>query len=253
MNGAAAGALQSFAWRLETYDSLGSTSDACVSRAVAGEAEGLAIRAIRQISGRGSRGRSWHMSGGDLALSVLLRPRGSAAEAGHWALLAAVAAHEAVSPFVGAGRLELKWPNDLLLGRRKLGGVLIDSALAEDGALAWLVIGIGINVATKPVLPGRPTACLRDLACTPDVASLADALLQRLALWRSVWLHEGFEPIRSAWLARALPLGTACSLQMPDGLHEGRFAGLSMAGELVLECASGRQRFATGEVLLAAS
>ena len=106
------------AWRLERYDELGSTSDECVARAKAGAAAGLAVQARRQVSGRGSRGREWTAPEGNLSLSFLLRPDRPAAEAGLFSLLAGIAVVEALAPWSQTLPM-LKWPNDVLLGRRK--------------------------------------------------------------------------------------------------------------------------------------
>ena len=241
-------------WHLRRYETLSSTSDLCVSLAAAGEPEGLAVLALRQTGGRGTRGRGWVSPAGGLALSVLLRPRGRMADAGQWALLAAVAFAEALarhapSPEIGAA-LRLKWPNDLLLGGRKLGGILIDAASGEGGGLAWLVIGFGANLGVAPDLQGRDAAGLGGPA-TPDDAAVS--LLGRLDHWRRVRLLEGFAPVRRAWLDRAHPPGTHLRLRVGGQEVGGAFAGLSDDGALLLQANGRVHAFHTGEILQAGS
>jgi BirA family biotin operon repressor/biotin-[acetyl-CoA-carboxylase] ligase len=152
-------------WRIEAFDELASTSDYCITRAKAGEPEGLAILAARQTAARGSRGRAWTAPEGNLNLSILLRPSIPAANSGIFPLTAGLAAAEAVNAFLPPGvAITLKWPNDLILAGHKLGGILIDAA--PNGAkLDWLVIGIGVNLrnawpctaaAPPPLKPARP-------------------------------------------------------------------------------------------------
>jgi BirA family biotin operon repressor/biotin-[acetyl-CoA-carboxylase] ligase len=182
-------------WRLETHDRLASTSDICRARALAGEPEGLAVRASVQTAGRGTQGRHWVSPAGNLYLSVLLRPDVAAREAGQFALLAGVAVAESLQPHTPQP-LALKWPNDVLRDGGKLAGVLVETA-SSGAVLDWLVIGIGANLAVAPALADRPTASLGGRV-TPQVA--ADAVLARLGQWETIRRREGFAPVREAWI-----------------------------------------------------
>ena len=238
-------------WRLRTYQSLGSTSDLCATLAAAGEPEGLAVMALRQTAGRGSRGRHWESPEGNLYLSALLRPPGMLSEGGRWALLVAVALADALSRFLpGTAPLTLKWPNDVLLDGRKVAGILLDATAKPGGAIDWIVVGCGVNLAFAPELPGRRAACVAEFAPPPAPPQAADAVLDRLAHWRAVRALEGFGPIRAAWLARAQPVGTTLQLTYNGKLLGGTFAGLADDGSLLLATGGRVEAFATGEVLL---
>ena len=232
-------------WRLEQYPELGSTSDEITRRAKAGEAAGLAVLALKQTAGRGSRGRVWTAPEGNLSLSVLLRPSCPASEAGLFSLLTGIAVVEALTQ-LGAGDLMLKWPNDILSQNAKLAGILID-AVPEDGRLNWLAIGIGVNLMAAPEVPGRATTSLaaQGVRVTPEVA--AQAILSRLGRWSEAPAAE----IRQAWLARGHALGTELNIAYADRYLKGRFAGLSEKGELLLQCENRVETLSTGEVLLA--
>jgi BirA family biotin operon repressor/biotin-[acetyl-CoA-carboxylase] ligase len=239
------------AWRLDIHETLPSTSDRCRARAAEGEPEGLAVLARRQTQGRGSRGRDWQSPAGNLSLSVLLRPRERARDAAQWSLLAGVALAEALAdhlPDPAAPRL--KWPNDVLLGGRKLAGILVDSSADADGMVEWLVIGLGVNLAVAPDVPGRAVACLADVAAPPSPERFAEALLARLDHWRHVRVTAGFAPIRAAWLARAPALGSGVTLRRGEELLGGNFAGLGEDGSLLLARDGSVRAFAAGEVLL---
>ncbi len=248
-------------WRIRSYARLASTSDLCLRLAAAGEPDGLAVRAGEQSAGRGRGGRSWRSASGNLFLSALLRPAGEAEAAGRYALLAGVAVWEALAGFLpDAATLSLKWPNDVLLGGKKLAGILVESANGPEGSLAWLVIGIGANLAQAPAIaapsitassiPARASACLADAGIAPPAAEdAARAVLARLTHWRAVLDAEGFAPVRAAWLAHAHPPGAALVFNGPGGVRSGRFAGLTEAGALRLATDRGTETFSAGEVL----
>jgi BirA family biotin operon repressor/biotin-[acetyl-CoA-carboxylase] ligase len=232
------------AWRLEVFDELGSTSDLCTGRARAGEAEGLAVMALKQTAGRGSRGRSWQAPVGNLNFSVLIRPSLPAALAGIFSLSAGLAVVEALEQFFAPPTI-LKWPNDVLIADAKLAGILIDAAPVGQH-LDWLVIGIGVNLRNAPEIPGRSTTSLAAHHVDLGPHDAAAAILARLSSWQDA---DPFD-IRSAWLARAHPIGTALEIRGAHQTHIGTFAGLSPAGELLLQTKNRIEPISTGDVML---
>jgi BirA family biotin operon repressor/biotin-[acetyl-CoA-carboxylase] ligase len=122
-----------------------------------------------------------------------------------------VAAAEALQSFVPDVRL--KYPNDLILEGAKLGGILVDSATGEN-RLAWLVIGIGINIETAPDVAEQNTIALADRGIHLAPQDLAIRLLERVAAWRYIIECEGFAAVRRAWSGWALdPAGARAHLQ----------------------------------------
>lgn len=232
-------------WRLEVHDSLPSTSDLCIARAEAGEGPGLAVLARRQTRGRGSRGRSWTGQTGNLALSVLLHPAGALRQPAVWPFLAGLALHQALG---GHPRLRLKWPNDILLDHAKLAGILVERGTGTGAG--WLVIGFGANLAQAPAVPGRQVACLADLGPAPDAEAAARRVLAALDDWQATWRRDGFDAIRSCWLARAHPPGTALVVESGGIRRSGTFSGLTPDGALLLEVDGQKRRIDTGEVLI---
>ncbi len=227
-------------WSLEVFDELPSTSDYCIEQAKSGAPAGLAVMARRQSAGRGSRGRGWIAPEGNLNLSVLLRPTFPVTHTSLFFLLAGLAVAEALP-----AQTMLKWPNDILIGGAKLAGILIDAAL-QDQKFDWLVIGIGINLASAPEIPGRASTALSSHGVTMSPDQAAAAVLANLSRWQ---LAEP-DQIIAAWLSRAHPLGTPLTI---NGAKTGHFAGLTIAGELRLATAKGIEIFNTGEVMLAPS
>jgi BirA family biotin operon repressor/biotin-[acetyl-CoA-carboxylase] ligase len=217
-------------WRLESHASLTSTADALRGRAEAGEPEGLAVLALQQTAGRGRAGRGWVSPPGNLYLSVLL------------AGVALAEAAAEIDPEPAA--LRLKWPNDLLRHGAKCAGILAESALTPDGGLAWLALGIGVNLRHAPALADRPTACLGAAEPPEDFAA---RLIARLDHWRGVQAAAGFAPIRAAWLARGPAPGEALTLR-GGAVPGGAFAGLAEDGALLIERAGTRHAIRVGEL-----
>ena len=156
-----------FAGQLHHFTSIGSTSTLALEAARAGAAASSVWVADEQTAGRGRGGHTWHSAAGDgLYVSVLLRPALTAGDAARITLAAGLAVQAAVQSATGL-RVDIRWPNDLLVdnlksGERKCGGILVESASAPDGRLRHVVIGIGINVAHT--------------AFPPELAALATSL-----------------------------------------------------------------------------
>lgn len=159
--------------------SVGSTMDLLHELAADGAAAGTVVAAGEQTGGRGSRGRPWRSPSGGLWLSVLYRPT-AAAGVELFSLRAGLAVAEAIEAVAPRLRVAIKWPNDLMLDDRKLGGILCE-ARWQGEALAWVVVGVGLNVAnTLPVELREVAVRLADLApgCAPE--TLEPAVVARL-------------------------------------------------------------------------
>lgn len=205
-----------------------------IALAGGGADEGLWLRADRQADGRGRQGRAWASPAGNLYASTLVRLRPGDPPPATLALVAAVALAEVVSSLTG--EVTIKWPNDLLLGGAKLSGILLERAGEA------VVIGIGVNLAHHPDLPDRPATSLaaHDVGIGPErfLLLLAETFARWLADWR-----RGLAAIRTAWLARAHPVGTPLTARLPDGANAtGTFDGLSADGALTLRLADGGVR-----------
>lgn len=235
---------QPVTWRIERHARLSSTNDRAIEAAEAGEAPGLVVLAREQTSGRGRSGRSWVSPPGNLYCSVLLPP-GEGLAGGAAALLSGLALHDALSTY--AVGLRLKWPNDLLAGAAKLGGVLVEAGTTRSGA-AWLVAGIGANLASAPELTERQATSLAALGATPAPEDVADRLVASLAARLEAYRQGAMASLVSAWAERALPEGTAMSVKARSGTVAGRYAGLDRDGALLLATEQGLRRVVAGEV-----
>jgi BirA family biotin operon repressor/biotin-[acetyl-CoA-carboxylase] ligase len=159
------------------FDRVESTQDIAHRLAAEGAVTGTAVVAVAQSAGRGSRGRAWSSARGGLWLSVIWRPReASGAEA--LSVRAALALAEALEAN-GALPLAIKWPNDLMRGERKVGGILCEARWSGD-VLGWVVAGAGVNVANDIPLELAGTACRLDDAGVLRPGDLVPAAIAAL-------------------------------------------------------------------------
>ncbi len=207
----------------------GSTNADLLAAAEAGAVEGVWLRAERQRAGRGRVGRPWADGAGNLFASTLVRLGPCDPAAPTLTLVAAVALAEAIGT-LAPGLATIKWPNDLLIGRAKLSGILLERAAGDA-----LVIGFGVNLATHPDLADRPTTSLVEQGVVVTPAALLDILRERFAVWLGRWRDGDLCGVRDAWEAAAHPRGTALRVRLPDGSErEGAFGGLDAGGALRL-------------------
>lgn len=236
---------------LHAHERLASTNDEARRLAEHGAPAGTVVLAAEQTSGRGRHGRSWTSPPGNLYVSVLLRPDCAMAIATQLSLVAGLALAEALA-ILGppAVDLQLKWPNDVLIGGAKTAGILLEGASAADGRSAWVVAGTGVNLISCPDGLGYPVTCLaREGFLTLSPEGVLEAWLVQLDHWLRCWREAGFGAVRRAWLARGFGLGSEILLRLDRGELRGRWLDLTDTGSLLVEQAGGRRReIATGDV-----
>lgn len=211
-----------------------STNDDMAALARDGVAEGTWLRADSQQGGRGRQGRLWQSPPGNLYASTLVRRHAGDPPAPTLAMVAAVALDELLQGWLGADRLMIKWPNDLLVDGAKISGILLEGV---DDAV---VVGIGVNLAHHPDLPDRPATSLAAQGLdAPDPADFVVELAKVFAAWLARWRGEGLGSVLARWQARAHGPGTALSVRAPEGAFDGLYEGLAADGALRLRTAGG--------------
>lgn len=230
------------------YEALGSTNAEALALARAGECGPLWVSARSQSAGRGRRGSAWVSPPGNLYASLLLSEPSPKPCAPQLSFVAALALHDALCDCASAlGPLfKLKWPNDVLLGAKKLAGILVEG---ESEPAFTVVIGFGVNCTSHPADTAFPATDLLTAGAVVVsdalLSALAAAMLRRMDIWAS---GRGFAAIRADWLARAAGLGGEIRVRLPERELTGRFLGLDEAGRLQLGEASGLTTVAAGEV-----
>jgi BirA family biotin operon repressor/biotin-[acetyl-CoA-carboxylase] ligase len=241
--------------RLETVWSIASTNSALLERTGPENGASEVLLAEHQSAGRGRRGRAWLAPpGGAICLSMSWTFREVPPDLGALGLVIGVCALRALTAF-NVRNSGLKWPNDLLIEERKLGGVLIDLR-AESAGPAYVVIGIGLNVALGEALlrkiaaAGLPAADLtRAGSAAPSRNRLAARLIGECLRGLTEFERAGLKPFMEEWRAADALRGRPVEVRAAEGTTTRGFArGIDVHGALMLETPAGIKRFISGDV-----
>lgn len=235
---------------IEVVAETASTNGDLAARLARGERvpEGDWLVADRQSAGRGRQGRAWLDGTGNFMGSTVVHGGAGDPPLPSLALVAGLAVHSAVSALLPLPlRPEIKWPNDVLVGRAKLAGILLESA--GQG----VIVGVGVNLAHAPEVSGRETVALAQFGPAPDRDTFARVLAGAFAAELALWRGAGLASLVERWLAAAHPPGTPLLVGEPgEEPLAGQFAGLDASGALILALADGTKRtIQAGEVRLA--
>ncbi|PYE86318.1 biotin--[acetyl-CoA-carboxylase] ligase [Phyllobacterium leguminum] len=237
-------------YRLESFETVGSTNAVALERAQAGDPGKLWIVSKRQESGRGRRGRAWATPSGNLAATLLLVERYEPATAATLGFVAGLSLADALDAvLVGTPRIGLKWPNDVLVNGAKLSGILLESTLLSQGRFA-VAIGIGVNVVSHPEDTPYPAISLQTLGSICDAETLflalSDSWRENMALWNE---GRGLGAIRFRWLDRAAGLGQEVAVRVEDRVISGIFETIDEDCRFVIREPDGtRVSIAAGDV-----
>lgn len=229
---------------IEWREALASTQDEGHGLAAAGAAHGTAVAARVQTAARGTRGREWVSYEGGLWLSVVCRPDAGAAPEVIGLRVGLALADFLDTILAPAHRVALKWPNDLYLLQRKLGGILVEARWHGE-SLGWMVIGVGLNVRNEiPAALVQTGVSLALAGFTADPVELAVPVTQAVARAARAALPLNPAELR-AFEERDWLRGRAISLPTP-GVAE----GISSTGRLLVRTLAGNVVEATGSVQL---
>ncbi len=245
-------------FNLEIHDQLESTNTYLVRQASDGAAHATCVAASLQTRGRGRRGRAWQAGlGASLTFSLLWRFQSGASALSGLSLAVGVALIRALHG-LGVAEAELKWPNDVLVYHQsqyqKLAGILIELQGDMEGPTA-AVIGIGINLRLPQHLRQHIDQAATDLQAVakllPNPSALLGALLKHLADVLSEFERSGFTHLREEWMQHHAYQNQAVRLLLPDGREtQGVVSGIAADGVLLVDTATGPQRFSAGEISL---
>ena len=232
-----------------------STNAEALRRAGKGEPGPLWIMAAKQTQGKGRSGRTWLSEPGNLHVSFLTLLDIPAAVAAQLSLVSGVAAIEAmraVAPQSKAAEYRLKWPNDVLIGAAKVGGILVESMSNPERTGLGVVIGFGLNLASHPNELQKPATSLAHIGIEISPKTMLESLARELDHWLACWNNgHGFKIIREAWMERAGRIGERVSVSLPTGQIEGTYSGLDEEGALLVSVGDEVRRISYGDVTIA--
>jgi BirA family biotin operon repressor/biotin-[acetyl-CoA-carboxylase] ligase len=231
------------------FAEIDSTNAEAARRAAAGDLGPVWLRADRQSAGRGRRGRTWASPLGNLFLTYLGPTHAPPADVARLGFCAALAVADLADSVAGAGAAQLKWPNDVQIGGRKLSGILLESGRApSDG---WFALGIGVNLIWAPDDVEQPVSALSELGDAPSADAATAFVVDRLGFWSARYVSDGFALIRDAWVKRAIGLGGRVVARLGAETIEGVAEALTDDGALRLRLSDGGARaISAGEIFL---
>lgn len=211
--------------------------------------------AEHQDEGRGRLGRTWLSEpGASLCLSAAFTLRRQSADLSGLTLALAIAV-VTVLERMGADRVQIKWPNDLVLNGGKLGGILTELR-KSDSATTTVVVGLGLNLANAPSLAqgmdgswaARPATLAEVVAEPVDSVELAAAILDAWVMTMAEFDRHGFAPFKEAWSRHDYLLGKTVTYEDGRAEQRGRAAGVATDGALLVERQGSQVRIVAGEI-----
>ncbi len=203
------------------------------------------IMAHHQTAARGRRGRAWIVPPDNLSATLVMRPTGGPEQAALRSFVTALALYDTIADLIGrTDGISLKWPNDVLLNGGKLAGILLESA-GSGGDVGYLAIGVGVNLAAAPPASEVETGAVRPVSLAEEIGvkvtpeDALSLLAYHFDRYERQMRDFGFDPIRTAWLARAARLGEVITARTDTSETRGTFRTVDSDGNLVLETAKG--------------
>jgi BirA family biotin operon repressor/biotin-[acetyl-CoA-carboxylase] ligase len=234
-----------FGQKLYYYPVTGSTNDEAFRLGVAGALEGTIVIADSQTKGKGRLQRVWHSPAGtNIYTSIILRPQFQVARAPQISIAAGVAVAEVLEKYC-PGKIQLKWPNDVLLNGKKICGILAQVKTNIRG-IDFIVLGIGINVNFNY---NQFPEDIQNLATSLSVETgreisrleLIISLYENLAKWYKKLIADGFSAVKEKWLSLTPMIGCNVQVIFRDDVLKGKALGIDEQGSLLLLTAEDRK------------
>jgi BirA family biotin operon repressor/biotin-[acetyl-CoA-carboxylase] ligase len=233
-------------WRIEEFAEVDSTNRLVADRARTGEDAGLVARADYQSAGRGRLDRRWEApAGSSLLTSMLLRPSLSASSLHLVTAAVALSARDALTRLCGL-RPELKWPNDLVVGDRKIGGILAE--VVDEPALG-VVVGLGLNLTFEGPPGANGTSVRAASGATIDPRAALDITLDEMDRRTDLLSDERCDELRSSYERALSTIGRVVRVERHGDAVEGTATSVDGSGRLVVDTHTGPITIDAGDVV----
>lgn len=239
-----------FGSKIFTFDKIDSTNNCAKALAGCWASEGTVVIAEEQTAGRGRLGKPWLANPNEnLTFSLILRPKVPPEAVNLLPLYVAVSLAEAVEQSTGL-RVECKWPNDLLVNRKKIGGILIEGSVKQN-IVEYAVVGIGINVNQRSFpgeLNGKATSLSVEAGREIDRKALFRDILRTLEQHYGKLQSSGLQNVVPLWLSHSSMVNKEISISQNGSIISGVVKGLSPDGGLILKTNGTEQTLFAGDV-----
>lgn len=224
-------------YKLFSFEQIESTNDEIKRIVTADYSQDVLVITETQTRGRGRRGRRWYSPPGNLYMSFSKTPPVNPASLGQISLVIGIAVYKAIQKLIpDSAQIALKWPNDVLINKMKVGGILVETEQFPGQEYATCFAGVGVNILSSPEMVIFPACSLREfIKELPDRTKLALDIMKEFDILYDSWVKNGFSQIRDEWLSISYGLGKAVSARAENGFEVyGRFLTLSLDGAVII-------------------
>jgi len=221
---------------LKTYQLIDSTNDEC--KRISSNKDILVVTADKQTKGKGRKGRKWHSPEGNISLSIAFADTGFDMPI---SIATGILVRDALTEVFNLSSIKLKWPNDLVYEKKKIGGILVEKEVFANYTKAIVGIGINLELDKKESWWGD----LKDL----NGKNLRDKIINRILMKFEILLKNGLDDWKSLWHQSCIHNDAIISVARNNETIKGKYLGINDAGELLLEKETGNIiSFSSGEV-----
>ena len=221
---------------LKTHQLIDSTNDEC--KRISSNKDILVVTADKQTKGKGRKGRKWHSPEGNISLSIAFADTGFDMPI---SIATGILVRDALTEVFNLSSIKLKWPNDLVYEKKKIGGILVEKEVFANYTKAIVGIGINLELDKKESWWGD----LKDL----NGKNLRDKIINRILMKFEILLKNGLDDWKSHWHQSCIHNDAIISVARNNETIKGKYLGINDAGELLLEEETGNIiSFSSGEV-----
>jgi len=230
---------------VDIHQTCSSTMDLAQKWALSQESENAHfIQAYTQTLGRGKRERVWDSKKGNFFGTLVIPFSFEAKKRGEISFVVAVAVADILNDLDSSLDLRLKWPNDFLIAKKKVGGVLLEYI---EGKNSFLSIGVGLNLVSHPEKIESTCLVKHNINISSD--QFRELFIEKMFHYYALWINKGFPHIRNLWIVKAININEFINISIGDKKVRGIFKGINDSGGLVLVRQDGTEKtFYTGEV-----
>ena len=243
---------KTFGNKIYTFQTIDSTNNCAKAVANVGATEGVVVIAEEQTAGKGRLGRSWLANPEEnLTFSIILRPKISPEAINLLPLYVSVAVAQAIERSTSL-KVECKWPNDLLINKKKVAGILIEGSI-QQSIVEYVVVGLGINVNQTSFsndLLQKATSLKLETGRQVDRIELFKSILSVFESSYPASLRGGFETTIPTWLTRSTMVNKPIMVSQQGNIINGVVKGLSKEGGIVLQANGSEKTLFAGDVTI---
>ena len=230
-------------WNWQNLATTGSTNDDALNFSKVTECEKFIITADAQNNGRGRRGRSWLGYTGNLFMSLGVKVE--LKDIGQLVFVVGLSLAEAIKGLSADNKVEIKWPNDVLVNDKKISGMLLEKAEND-----FMIIGIGVNIKHSPKDDSMiyPATSMIEEGVDIEKFDFMNKFLLKFDFYYNIWQEQGFELIKQRWLLLAKGIGKNIYINMDGGVKEGEFVGVDDNGLLLINKCGIDEKIYAGDV-----